>query len=288
MNTESGSSIKINDYHIHVNIIGEGEPIVFLHGGPGSEHRFFLPYMIPLSKNFKLVFYDQRGCGKSDLSENDQYSMKNEVENLEALRIQLGFEKMNLFGESWGSMLALLYATTYPKRVNKILLTAAIGVTSKGLKRFSKELEKKLTEDDKIKLSVLEEKLKIEKSSIYDILHILDPYYVFSQETLKRKEKTKFNSSVNKVIGMDMENNYDVTGDLHKLSNIPILIAQGSHDILTPSIMKELFSEHIPHLQLVEIEECGHWTVVEQPEKMCNVALNFFGQKNEITNDVLR
>lgn len=276
MYTESINFIKVNDYQLYVDLIGEGEPIVFLHGGPGSEHRFFLPYMVPLSKKFKLVFYDQRGCGKSDLSENDQYSMKNEVENLEALRIQLGFEKMNLFGESWGSILALLYATTYPERVNKILLTAAIGVTSKGLERFSKELEKRLTEDDKIKLSKWEENVKIGEASIEDLLQILDPYYVFSQETLNRKEKNTFSGEVNKAIGTDIKNNYDVTENLHKISNIPILVAQGSHDILTPSIIKELFSEHISHLQLVEIEECGHWTVVEQPEKMCNVALSFF------------
>ncbi|MEN1937877.1 alpha/beta fold hydrolase [Paenibacillus sp. 102] len=276
MDTKSISFIKINDYQLYVNLVGEGEPIVCLHGGPGSEHRFFLPHMIPLSKEFKLVFYDQRGCGKSDLSENNQYSMKNEVENLETLRIQFGFEKMNLFGESWGSMLALLYATTYPERVNKILLTAAIGVTAKGLERFSKELEKRLTEEDKIKLSELEEQLKIGESSIYDILHILDPYYVFSQETLKRKEKITFSSEVNKTIGKDMGNNYDVTENLHRISHIPILVAQGSHDILTPSIIKELFLEYIPHIQFVEIEECGHWTVVEQSEKMCNVALSFF------------
>ncbi|WP_242225047.1 alpha/beta fold hydrolase [Bacillus cereus group sp. BfR-BA-01380] len=276
MYTENISFIKVNDYKLYINLMGEGEPIIFLHGGPGSEHRFFLPHMIPLSKKFKLVFYDQRGCGKSDLSENNQYSMKNEVENLEALRIQLGLEKMNLFGESWGSMLALLYATTYPERVNKILLTAAIGVTSKGLERFSKELEKKLTEDDKARLSELGERLKTGESSIYDIFHILDPYYVFSQETLKRKEKNTFNNEVNKAIETDMINNYDMTENLHKVLNIPILVAQGSHDILTPSIIKELFSEHIPHLQLVEIEECGHWTVVEQPAKMCNMALSFF------------
>ncbi|MFB6731433.1 alpha/beta fold hydrolase [Bacillus mobilis] len=276
MYTESINFIKVNDYQLYVDLIGEGEPIVFLHGGPGSEHRFFLPHMVPLSKKFKLVFYDQRGCGKSDLSENDQYSMKNEVENLEALRIQLGFEKMNLFGESWGSILALLYATTYPQRVNKILLTAAIGVTSKGLERFSKELEKRLTEDDKIKLSKWEKNVKIGEASIEDLLQILDPYYVFSQETLNRKEKNTFSGEVNKAIGTDIKNNYDVTGNLHKISNIPILVAQGSHDILTPSIIKELFSEHISHLQLVEIEKCGHWTVVEQPEKMCNVALSFF------------
>ncbi|PEP51340.1 alpha/beta fold hydrolase [Bacillus pseudomycoides] len=276
MYTKSINFIKINDYQLYVNLIGEGEPIVFLHGGPGSEHRFFLPHMVPLSKKFKLVFYDQRGCGKSDLAENNQYSMKNEVENLEALRIQLGFEKMNLFGESWGSILALLYATTYPERVNKILLTAAIGVTSTGLERFSKELEKRLTEDDKTKLSKWEENVKTGETSIEDLLQILDPYYVFSQETLNRKEKNTFSGEVNKAIGTDIENNYNVTENLYKISNIPILVAQGSHDILTPSIIKELFSEHIPHLQLVEIEGCGHWTVVEQPEKMCNVALSFF------------
>lgn len=108
-------------------------------------------------------------------------SLNNEMGNLETLRIQLGFKKMNLLGESWGSMLALLYATTYPERVNKMLSTAAIGVTSKGLERFSKELEKRQTEDDKIKHSKLEENLKIGESSINDLLHILEHYYVISR-----------------------------------------------------------------------------------------------------------
>ncbi|MFE7064502.1 alpha/beta fold hydrolase [Sutcliffiella sp. NPDC057660] len=107
--------------------------------------------------------------------------MNNEMGNLETLRIQLGFKKMNLLGESWGSMLALLYVTTYPERVNKMLSTAAIGVTSKGLERFSKELEKRQTEDDKIKHSKLEENLKIGESSINDLLHILEHYYVISR-----------------------------------------------------------------------------------------------------------
>ncbi|NRD80922.1 alpha/beta fold hydrolase [Bacillus sp. BRMEA1] len=276
MNTESASFIRINDYQLYVNLIGEGEPIVFLHGGPGSEHRFFLPYMTPLSNKFKLVFYDQRGCGKSDLSQNNEYSMKNEIENLESLRIKLGFEKINLFGESWGTMLALLYATTYPEKVNKILLTAALGVTSMGLEVFSKELEKTMTEDDKAKLSKLEDNLRNRNSSRDEIFNILDSYYVFSKETLKRKEKNIFNHEVNDAIGADMLNNYDVTENIHKISNIPVLVAQGNHDILKPSIIKELLIDYIPHMKLVEIEDCGHWTVVEQPEKMCDVALSFF------------
>ncbi|WP_240517740.1 alpha/beta fold hydrolase [Bacillus pseudomycoides] len=99
----------------------------------------------------------------------------------------------------------------------------------------------------------------------------------YKNEEIEYKVKNTFSHEVNKAIGMDMGNNYDVTENLHKISNIPILVAQGSHDILTPSIIKELFSGYIPHLQLAEIEDCGHWTVVEQPEKMRNVALSFFG-----------
>lgn len=72
-----------------------------------------------------------------------------------------------------------------------------------------------------------------------------------------------------------MGNNYNVTENVHKISKIPILVAQGNHDMLTPSLIKELLLEHIPHAKLVEIEKCGHWTVVEQPGKMCNVALSF-------------
>lgn len=160
MSIENIRLINVNGNNLFVKILGQGEPIVFLHGGPGSEHRFFLPYMAPLAEKFQLVFYDQTGCGESDESKNNQYSMRDEVENLETLRVQLGFEKINVLGESWGSMLALLYATTYPERVNKLLLTAAIGVNVKGLERFGEELQKRLTEEDKVIISEVSEKIK--------------------------------------------------------------------------------------------------------------------------------
>jgi proline iminopeptidase len=267
LQTESG---------LHVNIIGDGKAIVFLHGGPGSEHRFFLPHVLPLSQKFKLIFYDQRGCGKSNPAENNQYSMKNEIDALENLRKEMGIEKINLFGESWGSMLALLYATSYPEKVNKILLTAAIGVTAEGFSTFSKELEKRLSEDDKIKLSNLEEKLKIGDAVIEEIFGILDRYYVFSEESLKRKKKTTMNTIVNEAIGKDIIDNYSLTSNLDKIKNIPIIIAQGSHDILTPELIKRLLLDHIPHAKLIEIEKCGHWTVVEKPNVIIKIANHFF------------
>jgi pimeloyl-ACP methyl ester carboxylesterase len=71
---------------LHISLVGDGEAVVFLHGGPGSEHRFFLPHVLPLSQKYKLIFYDQRGCGKSEPPKNNQYSMKEEVNALELLQ----------------------------------------------------------------------------------------------------------------------------------------------------------------------------------------------------------
>lgn len=261
---------------LYFTVIGDGEAIVFLHGGPGSEHTFFLPHVLPLAKKFKLALYDQWGCGKSAPSPNNQYSMKDEVETIELLRKELNVEKVNLFGESWGSMLALLYATSYPNRVDKIMLTGVIGISAEGVQTFAQELENRLSEDDKLRLVDLEEKLRTDDATIDDITRILDRYYVYSASTLKQKRKTSLNPIVNQVLEEDIMNNYDLTMKLSSISEIPILIAQGSHDFLAPDRLKRLVSEHLPHAELIEIQNCGHWTVVEKPNEMNKIAMRFF------------
>lgn len=238
---------------LNVNIIGEGEAIIFLHGGPGSEHRFFLPHVLPLSQKFKLILYDQKGCGKSKPSFNNQYSMDDELRSLEILRKELKIDKINIFGESWGSMLALLYATTYPERVNKIFLTAAIGIHSEAFKAFESELEKRLSEEDKEKLAKVEMDFKKGKSPINKIFKILDKYYVYSERTLKKKQKIAINTDVNTAIGRDILDHYDLTHKLDVINNIPIIVAQGSHDIFTPNLVKKYLLDYLPHAKLTII-----------------------------------
>jgi proline iminopeptidase len=86
----------------------------------------------------------------------------------------------------------------------------------------------------------LERKLKIGASKIEDIFEVLDKYYVYSPESFERKMKTTLNTNVNDIIGKDIMANYDLTNKLELIKDIPILIAQGSHDILTPHLIKNL------------------------------------------------
>lgn len=103
-----------------------------------------------MADDFSLIFYDQRGCGRSERpSESNDYSMDKEVELLEELRKYLGIEKLNVLGQSWGSMLGLLYATTYPQHINKLMLVSAVGASAEGYNRFGEELWMRMSEEDK-------------------------------------------------------------------------------------------------------------------------------------------
>ncbi|MBH9966068.1 alpha/beta fold hydrolase [[Bacillus] enclensis] len=268
--------MTLNGKSIYVKSFGNGDPIVFLHGGPGGSHEFFLPFAERLAADHTIILYDQAGCGMSGAVEGDRYSIQDEVGNLEALRQELGLERMNLFGESWGSMLALSYAAKHPSHVEKIMLTAAIGLTNEAYAAFKTELLQKLGPFKKMRFMVNGMLHAIGINRTKQIFNLLDPYYVYSKETLKKKKHIPYNDVVQSKISKDIEESYNLLPHVKTLSSIPILIAQGSHDILTPLHIERFFKEHLPHVEIVEIGESGHWTVLEQPGEMASVAAFFF------------
>ncbi|WP_067719175.1 prolyl aminopeptidase [Nocardia yamanashiensis] len=104
----------------------EGKPVVFLHGGPGGgtapfHRQFFDP------QAYRIVLFDQRGCGKSVPHIADGASLETNttwhlVADIERLRRHLGVAAWQVFGGSWGSTLALAYAQTHPERVTELVL----------------------------------------------------------------------------------------------------------------------------------------------------------------------
>ncbi|MBM9402335.1 prolyl aminopeptidase [Gluconacetobacter azotocaptans] len=99
-----------------------GRPVLFLHGGPGAgagavHRRFFDPAF------WRVILFDQRGAGRSrphaSVTANTTPHL---VGDIETLRRFLGIDDWMLFGGSWGSTLALMYAQTYPQRVRAMVL----------------------------------------------------------------------------------------------------------------------------------------------------------------------
>jgi proline iminopeptidase len=100
----------------------EGQAVLFIHGGPGSgcsskDRRFFDP------QEYRIILFDQRGCGRSlphgCLEDNETASL---VSDIEKIREKLGIVDWHVFGGSWGSTLALVYAQAHADRVRSLVL----------------------------------------------------------------------------------------------------------------------------------------------------------------------
>lgn len=104
--------------------IGSGPPVIVLHGGPGAHHDYLLPGFDALAKSRELVYYDQRGGGRSPVPRDVPVGWQEQVEDLEALRQVWGLDRLTLCGYSWGGLLALLFATRYPAAVERIALVS--------------------------------------------------------------------------------------------------------------------------------------------------------------------
>jgi proline iminopeptidase len=131
--------LQVSPLHrIHYEQCGNprGKPVVFLHGGPGAgcnakSRRFFDP------ARYRIVLFDQRGCGRStphaELVDNTTWDL---VADIERLREQLGIERWQVFGGSWGSTLALAYAETHPQRVSELVLRGIFMLRRSELEWF--------------------------------------------------------------------------------------------------------------------------------------------------------
>jgi len=134
----------VNGTHLYYEIIGKGAPLFVLHGSGGS-HRYFLPYMEALSDKYQLFFYDQRGTGLSDGNlDPAAISIDQFVEDLEALRVAFGLEKISLMGHSWGAIIALAYAVKYQTHLDHLILVDSISVNNKFLIEFSNTLQERI------------------------------------------------------------------------------------------------------------------------------------------------
>ncbi len=103
---------------------GSGSPVVVLHGGPGAHHDYLLPAFDALAQRHTLIYYDQRGGGRSPVPREVPVGWQEHVADLEALRELWGLERMAIAGYSWGGLLALLYAREYPARVERLALVS--------------------------------------------------------------------------------------------------------------------------------------------------------------------
>ena len=116
---------------IYYMTVGRGAPLVIVHGGPGASHDYFLPYLLPLARQNRLIFIDERGSGNSQkLDDPAGYTVENMVEDVEAVRQGLVLGKITLLGHSYGGVLAQAYALKYQNNLRHLILCSTFASTT--------------------------------------------------------------------------------------------------------------------------------------------------------------
>jgi proline iminopeptidase len=110
----------VRDIDVHVLAVGSGPALVVI-GGPQLGHRYMRP-LDALAEDFRVLYYDARGSGRTDTGDPSQLSFSGAVEDLEVLRRALDLDRLSLLGHSLGGHLAYLYASRHPENVESLIL----------------------------------------------------------------------------------------------------------------------------------------------------------------------
>lgn len=264
--------------------IGKGKPLVIIHGGPGLSQDYLLPQMDRLAENNFLIFYDQRGCGRSTGEINKEtITIETYLNDLEAIRKAYNFEKISILGHSWGGFLAMEYAIAHEDKVDRLILSNSMPASSEEVALFIKEYMKRT--------APIREKLNaIQKS---DSFVAGDPetvaeYYrlVFATYCYKASDADQINLQMSssaavrgaKVSALLRQIAFEKPFSLHEQLEsitIPTLVISGDVDPIPYSTAENLHKS-IKGSVFLLLKPCGHFPFVEEPTAYFNAINSFF------------
>jgi proline iminopeptidase len=247
--------------------IGEGPPTVVLHGGPGAHHDYLLPGFDALARNRELIYYDQRGGGRSPVSRETPVGWREQVADLEALRGQWGLQRLTIAGYSWGGLLALLYATEFPDRVDRLALVSPAPAWREARMEFERRFaERNLAPELQRERSVLRESGLRERDAAAYAQRLFElsvaPYF---SDPARVRDLTPF-----RVTGRTQQEvwsslaDYDLRPALARLS-LPAIVLHGEDDAIpldsARAVARLLKAEFHP------LPRCGHVPYIEAFEE---------------------
>jgi len=286
--------LKVDDLHeIYYEESGNshGTPMIFLHGGPGSgcnpgQRRFFDP------KHYRIILIDQRGCGRSRpqgaLVNNTTVDL---VNDLEALRRHLQIDAWHVFGGSWGSTLALAYATQHPQFVISLSLRGIFLSRQSELNWFLGDIKHfypdvwqnlldylPIDEQGNV-LTAFEKRIASKDISVSHPAAVawnnyessimrLDPALAKPSPTSIKSIEDSIKVQLADVARASVQIHYirhscfiigeDILQKSQQLSNIPTVIVQGRYDMVCPPQTSWLLSKAMPHAEYIIVQDAGH------------------------------
>lgn len=287
----------IRDTEIFFEIVGSAleaagselrhRPIAFVsHGGPGADHSIMRPGMDPLSEYSQVVFWDHRGQGRSARGDIAKYTLDENVEDMEALRIHLGVEKIVSVGTSYGGMVAMAHAARYPHSVSRLLLIVTAAHAG-----FNKRAQEIVAERGNSAEQAITRKLWAGELTTEDAMreYFRKTWGLYST-TFDESKRTKNEEALARcILSPDALNRafapggflltYDLRPELSKIT-APTMILAGRHDWICAPEFSEEIHKLIPASELKIFEKSSHSIRGDEPEEFHRTVKEFITREN--------
>jgi proline iminopeptidase len=239
-------------------------------------HDELFPFFNDLATDHQVVFYDQRGNGKSLMGEitADNFTMDWLVSDLEELRTAWGFDRINIIGHSWGGLVAMCYAAQYPGRVQRLVLVDAAPVNTELMVQSYDVLTARFTERDRNRLeeiyssagfragdpALFNEAMRLSEGATFHVDEAREEYF----RIVAFDEVTARNMVLISGPAQAMKMNIAIEHELGRI-DCPTLVIHGARDFIVrdaPNLVCKLITD----ARLVVIPASGHYPFIEQPD----------------------
>lgn len=265
---------------------GSGPTLVCHGGGPGFS-SLYLGDLGGLDERLELILLDPRGTGGSDRPADPRaYAIEDYVDDVEALRRNLGLERIDLLGHSHGGVVAIAYAARHPERVERLILAGTLarwgpehqaafeaGVAARIGEPWYADAKAALEAEQAGDFTTDEE---MEELAVREF-----PFYFarFGNEERAYVETLRAdsaNSDTLRYFNEEIWETFDLRPDLERI-NAPTLVITGAQDFITGPVPAAEIEQGLADVSKVIIPNCGHFIFFEAPEAFCEAVVSFLG-----------
>ncbi|HEX7973372.1 MAG TPA: alpha/beta hydrolase [Anaerolineales bacterium] len=278
------TKMQIRDVSLFVKIMGQGYPLVLMHGGPGLDHTSLLPLQ-PLADQFTLVFYDHRCNGRSDGADGSSMTFENLTADADSLRQTLGFDQWAVLGHSFGGNVALEYALRYPQSLSRLVLmntggdqrwvnqNAPVILEKRGFSASAVAAARRFFNGQLTPGEFLPTVMKFSSAYFYHMsLLSMAGAMVFGPRQKMRPEALIFGCT-------QLLKDWTVMDRLSEIKT-PTLVLAGRYDFLFPPEHQAILADRMPNAQLELVERAGHNPQMERPAEVIKTIREFLAATN--------
>ena len=282
--------MAIRDVSLFVQVVGQGYPLLLMHGGPGADHWSLAPFR-RCADQFTLVFYDHRCNGRSVGAPVASMTWENLTADADALRQHLGFEKWAVLGHSFGGQVALEYALRYPDRLSHMVLLDTGGDSRWQRQNAADLLAKRGYSPEKVTLVRRFFTGEIEPNEMLPALmrfggaYYHDPnLWLMARDLIQGEWRTKTRPAALIFAGRNLLKGWTVMDRLGYIK-VPTLVMAGRDDFLFPPEHQIELAAGIPNARLRIIERAGHNAHSERPAEVMQAVRDFIAEVGAQTAD---